>query len=457
MNPQIVTRHFAVKLLAGLGALAAVFSTHAVAVESQPNIVFILADDYGIDGVGCYGSERFKGRTPHIDALAQSGLRFTQCYANPLCGPSRCTLMTGRYAFRTGGTTNGNAHIPSPTVEVGIAKVLKQAGYATAQAGKWRQMGATPADWGFDEYLSDPTAGGWFWQDNYLKNGQRVQADQGAYQPDVMHQFALDFIRRKKDGPFFLYYASHLVHRPILRTPDSKPGANLYDENVAYLDKQVGEIVAELDKLGLREKTLIVFAGDNGTKGEASPIGGRKVNGEKGSLLEGGSRVPLFANWKGTTPVGKVSDDLVDFTDMFSTFTALGGAKLPDGVTIDGHSFAPQLRGEDGTPRDWVFVQLGRGWYVREQGWKLTESGALFGMTDAPFAEKPVPEEGQSEAAAAARVRLQGVLAKLDPAGGKAASPAEEAGRKGRRKRRAEAARQAPAALPPAPVAPAAQ
>ncbi|MDZ4289386.1 MAG: sulfatase-like hydrolase/transferase [Prosthecobacter sp.] len=422
-------------------------SAHAADAPAKPNIVFILADDYGIDGVGCYGSDRFKGKTPNIDALAQSGTRFTQCYANPLCGPSRCTLMTGRYVFRTGGTTNGNAGTPSPAKEIGIAKVLKQAGYATAQAGKWRQVGAAPSDWGFDEYLSDPTAGGWFWQDSYLKNGETVKAEKDAYQPNLMHQFALDFIRRKKAGPFFLYYASHLVHRPILRTPDSKEGGNLYEENVAYLDKQIGEIVAELDKLGLREKTLIVFSGDNGTKGEASPISGRIVNGEKGSLLEGGSRVPLIANWQGTTPAGKVNHDLIDFTDMFATFAEVAGATLPEGLTIDGHSFALPLHGEKGSPRDWVFVQLGNGWYARERDWKLTESGALFDMTDAPFVEKPVPVDGQSEPAAAARQRLQAVLTKLAPTAGNL--KAGDRPKKMRKKKKGKG----PAAPSPAPAA----
>jgi arylsulfatase A len=282
-----------------------------------------------------------------------------------------------------------------------------------------------------------------------------VQAPAGAYQPDIMHAFALDFIRRKKDGPFFLYYASHLVHRPIIRTPDSKPGGNLYEENVAYLDKQVGEIVAELDKLGLREKTLIVFAGDNGTKGEAAPIGGRKVLGEKGSLLEGGSRVPLIANWKGTTPAGKVLDDLVDFSDMSPTFAALGGAKLPNGVTIDGHSYAPQLRGEKGTPREWVYVQLGQGWYVREQGWKLTQSGALFDMSEAPFAEKPVAADAANKAATAARERLQAVLAKLNPGGGAAGGGDERPRRARAQQRRAAAAAAAAQPAAPAPAAPA--
>lgn len=438
--------------------LCALFFANGHAVRAgepgKPNIIFILADDQGIDGLNCYGAERYKGKTPNIDALAQTGTRFTQCYANPLCGPSRCTLMTGRYVFRTGATTNNNAGEPSPAKEIGIAKVLKEAGYATAQAGKWRQMGATPADWGFDEYLSDQTASGWYWQGSYFKNRETVQAPAGAYQPDIMHAFALDFIRRKKDGPFFLYYASHLVHRPILRTPDSKAGGNVYEEDTAYLDKQVGELVAELDKLGLREKTLIVYAGDNGTKGEAAPIGGRKVLGEKGSLLEGGSRVPLIANWPGTTPAGKVLDDLVDFSDMFPTFAALGGAKLPSGVTIDGHSYAPQLHGEKGTPREWVYVQLGQGWYVREQGWKLTQGGALFDMTDAPFAEKPVAADASNEAATAARQRLQAVLAKLNPAGTADGSPGERPRRARNKERRAAAAAAAAKAATPAPPPP---
>lgn len=440
-------------LAAALCALCFINPGAQAAETGKPNIIFILSDDHGIDGVGCYGSERFKGKTPNLDALAQTGTRFTQCYAMPLCGPSRCTLMTGRYGFRTGGTTNQSAGVPSPAKEVGIAKVLKEAGYATAQSGKWRQMGATPADWGFDEYLSDPTASGWYYQGTYLKNRETVQAPAGAYQPDLMHAFALDFIRRKKDEPFFLYYASHLVHKPILKTPDSKAGGNLYEENVAYLDKQVGEIVAELDKLGLREKTLIVFAGDNGTKGEAAPIGGKKVLGEKGSLLEGGSHVPLIANWKGTTPPGKVVDDLIDFSDMYPTFVALGGAKLATGVTIDGHSYAPQLRGEKGTPREWVYVQLGQQWYVREQGWKLTQSGALFDMSEAPFAEKPIAADAAREEATAARGRLQAVLTKLHgvEAGPVATGKAPPAQRRLKRQERRAAAAAAAQATPSAP------
>lgn len=401
-------------LLSGVGVLRAAEETKAA---GKPNIVFILADDLGLDGLSCYGGERIK--TPNLDALAAGGIKFSSCYANPLCGPSRCTLMTGRYVFRTGGRTNQSAGQPSPRNEVCIAKVLKQAGYATCQVAKWRQMSATPADWGFDEYITDPTAGGWYWPEWYMKNGQRVTCEKGTYYEDVVSDYALDFIRRHKDQPFFLYYPTHFVHGPILRTPDSKPGTeSYYKDNLAYLDKQVGKVIAELDRLGLREKTLVLFAGDNGTArfgADNATINGRKILGMKGSLLEGGSRVPLIASWPGTAPAGTLNNDLVDFTDMFTTFTELGGAKQPDGVKIDGHSFAAQLKGQKGTPREWVFVQLGARWYARDTRWKLTQSGALFDLKDAPFAEAPVAADTTDAAAIAGRKHLQAVLDELKP------------------------------------------
>ena len=132
--------------------------------------------------------------------------------------------------------------------------------------------------------------------------------------------------------PFFLYYPTHLVHGPILRTPDSAPDSkDLYADNIAYLDKSVGKVVAEIDKLGLRENTLIIFAGDNGTaRCSRATIGGRQINGAKGSMLEGGARVPLIASWKGTTPAGQVLvKDMVDFSDFHATFAELAGAKTP--------------------------------------------------------------------------------------------------------------------------------
>ncbi|MBN1845336.1 MAG: sulfatase-like hydrolase/transferase, partial [Sedimentisphaerales bacterium] len=163
-------------LRTGLAAGAAVsWGTHAMGVTTaggqnepaRPNIVLILSDDQGLDGVGCYGSDRHRQRTVHLDELARGGIRFERCYSTPLCGPTRCQVMTGRYPFRTGGLTNQTAGRPRPQEEYPLARILRQAGYDTCCAGKWRQMGGTPGDWGFDEYITDPTAGGWYWKKSY--------------------------------------------------------------------------------------------------------------------------------------------------------------------------------------------------------------------------------------------------------------------------------------------------
>ena len=402
---------------------------------SKPNIIFILADDLGLDGVSAYGAD--KHRTPSIDALAASGIRFQNGYASPLCGPSRCLLMSGRYAFRTGGITNQSWRPNGPGAksadEFPIARLLKEAGYATGQAGKWRQVGELPGNWGFDEFITDNTAGGWYWQTKFNKNGTVVDLPEGTYGPDVVQEFTYDFIRRHRDKPFFFYYANHLVHKPTLRTPDTSAGTRetekLYDDNIRYMDKQVGGLVAELEKLGLRKNTLIVFAGDNGTAaGYPSLLKGRMIHGAKGSMLEGGSHVPFIASWPGVTPAGKVLEDLVSFADPYATFAEVAGAKLPANLTIDGKSFAPQLRGEAGTPRSWAYVQLGSHWFVREPGFKMNEKGELFDMSDAPFTEKLIAAEADTEQSKAGRQRLTAALAGLNPAGGKTDNDGKKAG-----------------------------
>jgi arylsulfatase A len=412
--------------------LAGCIASTAVAAD-RPNILFIFGDDCGIDAFAPYGSDRAKSLTPNIDALAKAGMRFERGYSTPLCGPSRCVLMTGRYGFRTGGLTNQTAGNVSFRNEPSLARILKEAGYATGMAGKWRQMSDSPGDWGFDEYITDPAAAGWYWKQNYIKNGREQTFDDEIYYPDAGSDFAIDFMRRHKDAPFYFYLAEHLVHGPIVRTPDSKPNAppdQHYDDNIAYLDKTVGKLLAELDNLGLRERTVVLFTTDNGTAPPAymprhdpqlttGKIGGRAVNGRKGQLLEGGSRVPLIANWQGTLPAGGVSNDLIDFSDLLPTFADLAGAKLPAGVKFDGQSFAPQLRGEKGTPREWIFVQLGQGWYARNDGWKLNEQGELFSMKDAPFVEELIPGDTTDAPALAAKKRLQKVLDELNPSGGK--------------------------------------
>jgi arylsulfatase A len=382
----------------------------------KPNIIFILTDDVGLGDIGCCGGDAFK--TPHIDALAKTGVRFEYSYATPLCGPSRCQMLTGRYPFRTGLNSNQSADAVSPADEVMLPTVLKEAGYATALVGKWGQICLGPGEWGFEEYLSYQGSGR-YWasqKSGYTCNGKSQELGATEYLPDVMHRFLVDFITRNQAKPFYVHYSMSHLHGPILRTPDSKdtgPQQDLYADNVVYMDKLVGQLVAELERLHLRERTLIVFTGDNGTArqgDERSTLGGRRIHGKKATMLEGGSRVPLIANWPGTTPTGVVNQDLTDFSDFFPTFAALGGAPLPAGVTLDGQSFAAQLKGEKGRPREWVYVELQGKSYVREARYKLTNSGELFDLKDAPFVEEPLPADSADPAIVAVRKRLQEVL-----------------------------------------------
>ncbi|MGI9177886.1 MAG: sulfatase-like hydrolase/transferase [Pirellulales bacterium] len=394
----------------------------------QPNIIVILADDLGIGNVSCYGADHFK--TPHIDALAASGIRFGQCYSAPNCGPSRALMMTGRYGFRTGMTGNDKPSVAmleaASQTEVMIPRLLSARGYATASAGKWSQVPLQPSAWGFDEYIRTKGSGA-YWptaeRATYTINGTEQPWREGEYMPDITQRFVIDFINRHKDGPFYVHYPLAHVHTDMLPTPDSAADSqDLFSDNVAYMDKLVGDLMAELDRLGLRENTLVMFAGDNGVhQGEAarSTIRGRPLSGSKGTLLEGGSRVPLVVSWPSGIPAGAVCDDLVGLVDVLPTLADVAGADLPVGVEIDGVSFAPQLHGDRGSPREWIFVMLGRHWYAREAGWKLTDAGDLFDMRDAPFAEHPVAPNASDPAAAAGRQRLEAVLATLDPASGK--------------------------------------
>jgi len=392
--------------------------------DRKPNIIFVLGDDLGTGDVGCYGSDNFK--TPHIDSLARGGIRYTRGYTVPLCGPSRAVIMTGRYAFRTGATNQDSTGLMKPSAETMMPKIMKTAGYVTGMAGKWGQLPLGPGEFGFDEYLRF-NGSGVYWKPTdtatpYIVNGVQKTLRQNEYMPDLMHQFVMDFLAKHRNEPFYLYYSLSHVHAQIQRTPDSTPDSkDLYADNIAYMDKLVGKLVAELDRLKLRENTLIVFVGDNGTAGghaSRATIGGRRLSGEKGSMLEGGALVPMIANWPGTTPAGKICEDVTDSSDFVPTLAELAGATLPAKTILDGRSLAPQLRGAKGQPREWIFIQLARMWYVREAGWKLNQKGELFNMKNAPFEEPLVPADTQDPEAIAARRRLQTALDTLNPAGG---------------------------------------
>ena len=394
------------------------------ASSQKPNVIFILADDLGIGNVGCYGSDHY--RTPNIDRLAAQGTRFTRSFTAALCGPSRAMILSGRYAFRN-GSSNQDACQRMPLEELQLGRVFKASGYATSAIGKWGQLPGDPDSVGFDDTLRFNGSG--LYRNKkpgkttvYRVNGEERQLDDREYMPDLMNDRVLAFLRSHRSKPFFLYYSMVHVHADIQPTPDSPPDSkDLFGDNIRYMDKLVGKLVAELEALQLRDKTLIVFMGDNGT-GKAqdakSTIGGRNVSGAKGSMLECGGLVPMIANWPGRVPAGKVSADLIDSTDLLPTFAELIGGKLPENRILDGHSFARRLRGEPGPQRPWIYNQLAAMWYVREAGWKLNEKGELFDMSGAPFVEKRVEESNDSTASKAARQRLTAVLAQLNPAGG---------------------------------------
>lgn len=401
-------------LAAALPSLAA----DEKAAPQKPNIIFILSDDVGLGDIHCTGGP-FK--TPQIDSLAKTGTRFEYCYAMPLCGPSRCLFLTGRYPFRTGLISNQSAGALEKHTEIMIPTVMKKAGYVTACVGKWGQMPYGPGQWGFDEWMSCKGSGRYRAEQgiDYERNGQFQKLKQGEYLPDLMHDFIVSFLEKNKDKPFFLYYPIEAIHGPILRTPDSgkdEGPKRLYADNVEYMDKLVGKLLAELDRLKLREKTVVMFSGDNGTATfgvEDAKVDGKAISGHKATMLEGGSRVPLLVSWPGVTPAGKVNHDLTDFSDFYGTFAELGGAPLPDGVKIDSHSFAAQIKGETGTPREWAYVELNGKSYVRDARYKLTNKGELFDLKNAPFEEIPVAADTTDADAIAAKKKLQAVLDQL--------------------------------------------
>nr|MCU0248453.1 sulfatase-like hydrolase/transferase [Bryobacter sp.] len=362
--------------------------------------------------------------------LAATGARFTHCYAQPLCTPTRVQLMTGLSNVRN-YINFGNMDPKSVT----FGNLLKTAGYATCIAGKW-QLGQDvdlPKKFGFDESC--------LWQHTrrpprYANPGLEINGvvedyTNGEYGPDLVNDFALDFIARKKDGPFLLYYPMMLTHAPYQPTPDSKTwdpkakGESVnqarehFGDMVTYLDKLIGKLVAKLDALGIRDNTLILFLGDNGTgRGTPSMMGDREVIGGKGRTKAAGMHVPLIANWPGQVIAGKVHSDLVDTTDFLPTLLDAAGAKIQSAMKVDGRSFLPQLRGAKGQPREWIYS-----WYSPRQGedmtvrefafdehFKLYRTGELFDLGKDPEETQPLQVASLAGEAAAAAKRLQSAL-----------------------------------------------
>lgn len=390
--------------------------------SDRPNIILVLADDTGLSRISCYGGRPFE--TPCLDRLAATGLRFERAYSMPICGPSRAALLTGKYPFRTGATVNENSII-DPLKHPTLPLLLKHAGYATCAIGKLGQIAAegdtdAASRLGFDEsmlWLGRGTPDR-YWNPRYHRNGEVVHGTDADYGPDLTHDFLVDFMARHRNTPFFAFYSAVLTHFPYGRTPDSKDDGHLVEDMVAYLDKQMGRLVDDLDRLGLRDNTIIVFTSDNGPQGD--PLGtilGKPMVGSKGDVQEGGVRTPLIINCPRLIPQGRVSGDLTDFTDLLPTVLELAGVKLPEDLSVDGRSIAKQLFGQEGRPRQWIYAQHGERYFVADHRYKLYGDGTFVDIGDSPVSEIPILSP--DEAAARARDRLAAAISHLRDGAGK--------------------------------------
>jgi arylsulfatase A len=399
----------------------------AVMPTTKPNIVLILIDDFGYENVTADGGESYK--TPVMDQLAATGVRFEQCYMQPLCTPTRVELMTGM-SNRRNYTNFGTLDLSQKT----FGNLLKDAGYATCVTGKW-QLGEgydTPGHFGFDEYaLWHLQQKGPRYKDPQLDiNGKPFVAAQNSYGPDIVSDYALDFITRKKNTPFFLYYPMMLTHSPFDATPDcpdylevqngkgKKGSPGHFSDMTAYTDKLIGRLIAKLDQLKLRDNTLVLVLGDNGTaKGMPARFMGRDVQGGKGTTTEWGTHVPLIGSWPGHFASAKVLPDLISATDFLPTLCDAAGVLVPEQLQIDGRSFLPQLLGEKGNPRDWLYS-----WYNPSGGakaqaefahdatFKLYTSGKFFNVAKDDMEKSPLEANTLDDNANAAKAKLQAAL-----------------------------------------------
>lgn len=427
-----------------IGILLSTLSCVVSAAEitgTKPNVVFILADDLGVECLSAYGGTSHK--TPNIDRLAKEGMRFTKSFSHPFCSPSRGSLLTGRYPFQNGLKvvlhSKKQENIYLKPSQPSFPRQLKQHGYATQIVGKWHvsleHKHNTIREFGFDHYQTwgifdekgEKTTR--FWNPYLLRDDRIIAAEiKNRYGPDVDLEVYLDFIKTnaKAKKPFLAYYSTCLPHYPWEPTPDSKektyraPNSDhkgdpkYFPDMLAYLDKQIGSMLQTLDDLGIADNTIIIFLADNGTDtGLINQWGeGKSIAGGKGTMTDRGTHVPLLIRWPGKIKAGSVCEDLVDFTDFLPTLCELTGAKLPE-PSIHGRSFAPQLLGQPGQPREWIHIQNGDNRQLRNHDYMLTDKDQLRRVV--PLWEDPAKPNENSDPVkdAAVRKSLQAVFEAL--------------------------------------------
>lgn len=362
----------AVTLAAALPIATAVQAAPVRTVEGQeqrrPNIILILADDVGVEAFRSYGGEY---ATPNLSRLAAEGVTFDRAFSTPLCSPSRTRIMTARENAK-----NYVAFGHLDPKERTFGNLFRDAGYATGIVGKWQlggngfdgRMGITPDAAGFDEALlwqlhAGTRKGSRYWGPTLWRDGKPVISEEG-FGPDDMSAFALSFIEKNKEKPFFLYYPMVLVHDPFVPTPDTMQAAGAkarFGGMMGYMDKLVGQLVAKLHALDLDDDTLIIFTADNGTNRQITSIrNGVKVTGGKGLPTLTGTHVPMMIRWPGRIAAGERRSGLFDLLDVLPTMA--DAAALPKPAGVDGVSQWPVITGEMEQARDWIFQHYAPVW-----------------------------------------------------------------------------------------------
>jgi arylsulfatase A-like enzyme len=358
-----------------LVALAALVSLSRTSAQSPPNIVLVMTDDQGYGDLGIRGNPHLK--TPNLDRFAREGVQLDRFYCSPVCAPTRASLMTGRYYYRSGviHTSRGGAKMHGE--EVTIAERLKTAGYATGIFGKWH-LGDTfpmrPEDQGFDETLWHKSGGigqapdqpNSYFDPQLWRNGAKVST--AGYCTDVFFDAACAFIKTHRDEPFFVYLPANAPHTPLeiaerYAEPYRRLGLNDTTARVygmiANIDENFGRLLNVLEKTGLRENTLVLFFGDNGPQQERFNAG---LRGRKSSTCEGGIRVGAFLQWPARWPQAKAVDSIAAHIDIAPTLLAAAGVASPGSPKFDGANLLPLL---DGPNADWpermLFFQCHRG------------------------------------------------------------------------------------------------
>jgi len=409
--------------------------------QQRPNIVFILADDLGYGDLGCYGQEKIE--TPHIDALARDGMRFTQFYAGTaVCAPSRASFMTGLHTGHTAVRGNRGfqpeGQFPLPDTTVTIARRLQDMGYYTADFGKWGLgypgSSGVPTKQGFNEFFgyNCQSQAHNYYPDHLWRNDERVELTENRtgdaiYSADLIHGHALEFLRQRKNRPFFLFLSYTLPHaalsvphdtvydhyvRKFHESPRSQAGTPRYEKaafepypHAAYaamvtrLDRYVGEVRALLDSMGIARTTLVIFSSDNGPhkEGGNDPAffdSNGPLRGIKRDLYEGGIRTPFIACWPGTIRTGAVSEFAGAFWDLYPTFCEVAGEKPVvaggrRGLSIDGVSILPTLSGDTTHQKQhdylyWEFHENGGRQAIRWRNWKGVRLN-VHATADAPL------------------------------------------------------------------------